>query len=113
MAPAYEVNARVAADAEAQGAALLAMVRWGIAAGAAPDDEARVAALAAARRDAELALHQAVHLATARRRPTPWRALAAAAGMPLQTFHRRYRGRPAVIPPARRVPIDGAELGSS
>lgn len=101
MASVHEVNAKLATEAERRGDALAATVRWCLAAEASRNDMQRVRALGAAWRNAELALHQAVHEARSRDRalrPT-WRALAAAAAVPFQTFHRRYRGEPVRTPP--------------
>lgn len=96
MAPGYEVEARLAAAAEKRGDALAAVVRWGLAAHAADTDMKRVAAIGAVIRDAELALHQAVHTARTRdpQYPPSWRALASAAGVPVATLNRRYRRKP-------------------
>jgi hypothetical protein len=108
VAATYEVNSRLAAEAERHGDGLAATVRWCLAAEAAPDALRRVAALAAARRNAELAFHQGVWAAatagrTAREaRGVPWRALAEAAGLPFQTLYRRYRARPAKLPARAR-----------
>lgn len=111
MASVEEVNAKLAADAEKRGDALAATVRWCLAAQAAPSDVGRVGALGAARRNAELALHQAVHAARSRKRllRPSWRALASAAGVPFQTFHRRYRGRPARTRPGS-VAVDTGDV---
>jgi hypothetical protein len=59
-----------------------------------------VGALVAARRNAELALNQAAYEAA---RKATWRDLAAA-GIPVQTFHRRYSGRPDRLPPRDATP---------
>jgi hypothetical protein len=115
----YEVNRRLAVEAERRGDGLAANVRWSLAAEAAPDSLSRVAALAAARRNAELALHQAVYAAS--RPPTGhrsavavrWRSLAEAAGMPVQTLHRRYAGRPAKLGPDRPISASEAALLAS
>jgi hypothetical protein len=115
VAATYEVNRRLAVEAERRGDGLAANVRWSLAAEAAPDSLSRVAALAAARRNAELALHQAVYAAS--RPPTGhrsavavrWRSLAEAAGMPVQTLHRRYAGRPSKLAP-EKPPSSEAEL---
>lgn len=113
--PRYEVNQQLAVEAERRGDALAANVRWCLAAEAAPDSLAQVAALAAARRNAELALHQAVYAASrppAGRRSAVtvrWRTLAEVAGMPVQTLHRRYAARPSKLAP-ERPPASTEEL---
>ena len=115
MAATYEVNRRLAVEAERRGDALAANVRWCLAAEAAPDSLSQVAALASARRNAELALHQAVYAASrppAGRRSAVavrWRSLAEAAGMPVQTLHRRYAGRPSKLAP-EKPPSSAEEL---
>lgn len=75
------------------------MVRWGPAAQTAGDLLERLGALAAARRQAELAFHQAVWAAvSARPKPHTWRETAPLTGMPSQTLYRRYRHRPERLP---------------
>ena len=110
MASRHEVEAALAVQAENRGDALAATVRWCLAAAAAHGDMARVRALGAARRNVELAMHQAVHEARNREHgPKPgWRALASAAGVPFQTFHRRYR--PAPVRTAPSVTIDTTDV---
>lgn len=103
MASRHEVEVALAVQAEGRGDALAATVRWCLAAEAARGDTERLRALGAARRSVELAMHQAVYDARNRehgRRPG-WRALASAAGVPLQTFHHRYRAAPSRSAPAR------------
>jgi|SRR5688572_1849535 len=111
MASAYAVEARLAVEAERRGDALAAVVRWGLAAHAAETDRERVAALGAALRSAELALHQAIHTARGRKWPDQlsWRALARAAGMPVATLNRRYRRKPARTAPEPVVIEDEEE----
>lgn len=96
MASSYEVEARLAVEAEKRGDALAAVVRWGLAAHAAGTDIERVAAAGAVIRNAELALHQAVYKARTRDRryPVSWRALASASRVPAATLNRRYRRKP-------------------
>lgn len=106
MPQAHRVNVELAQEAEARGDALAATVRWCLAAEAAGGGLERVEAMAAARRSAELALHQAVYEAARAGRTTTrgasWRALAEAAGMPFQTLYRRYRHAPERPAPRRR-----------
>jgi hypothetical protein len=114
MASVYEVNAKLAVAAERRSDALAATVRWCLAAEAAHSDTERVGALGAARRNAELALHQAAWAARSRDRDLrpSWRALAAAAGVPFQTFHRRYRHTPVRISPGRGT-VNGKDVERS
>jgi hypothetical protein len=73
-------------------------VRWCLAVQGTHDSLEEVEALAAARRNAELAVHQAVYKAARSGRTlthgSTWRAMAEAAGMPFQTLYRRYRHPP-------------------
>lgn len=85
--------------AEEAGEAVNAMVRWGLAAQSTNDKLQRLEALVAARRQAELAFHQAVWGAVwARPERHPWREIAPLTGMPWQTLYRRYRDRPERLP---------------
>lgn len=85
--------------AEEAGVAVNAMVRWGLAAQASGDVLERLEALAAARRQAELAFHQAIWAAvTAGPKPHTWRRIAPLTGIPWQTLYRRYRERPERLP---------------
>lgn len=93
---------REAATADRQaraGYAAASCVRWTLASQTAPDPLARVAALANAREQAEVALHQAIWDALGQRET--WRSVAPAAGMPWQTLYRRYRQPPASCRPRR------------
>jgi hypothetical protein len=94
----HDAEARVAARAEARGDALIAMVRWGLAAYEASDSERRITALAKARTAAELAFHQELYLANASKSTRfTWRQLTSLTG----TLYRRYHTRPAKLPPGR------------
>jgi hypothetical protein len=96
--------------AEEAGEATNAMVRWGLAAQAASDVLERLQALAAARRQAELAFHQAVWSAVwARPHRHPWREIAPLVGIPWQTLYRRYRQPPERLP---RASVSVDEHGS-
>ncbi len=96
--------------AEQAGEATNAMVRWGLAAQATSDVPERLQALAAARRQAELALHQAVWSAVwARPHRHPWREIAPLVGIPWQTLYRRYRQPPERLP---RASVSVDEHGS-
>lgn len=87
--------------AEEAGEAVNAMVRWGLAAQATNDELELLEAVGAARRQAELALHQAVWGAVwARSKRHPWREIAPMTRMPWQTLYRRYRHRPERLPRA-------------
>lgn len=87
--------------AEQAGEATNAMVRWGLAAQAAVELPERLEALAAARRQAELAFHQTVWSAVwARPHRHPWREIAPLVGVPWQTLYRRYRQPPERLPRA-------------
>ena len=88
---------------EQAGEATNAMVRWGLAAQAASDVPERLQALAAARRQAELAFHLAVWSAVwARPHRHPWREIAPLVGIPWQTLYRRYRQPLERLPRASR-----------
>lgn len=92
--------------AQEAGEAMNAMVRWGLAAQATGDPLERLEALAAARRQAELAFHQAIWAAVwSRQKRHPWREIAPLTGMPWQTLYRRYRE------PPERFPRDRGHLG--
>ncbi len=98
--------------AEQAGEATNAMVRWGLAAQAASDVPERLQALAAARRQAELALHQAVWSAVwARPHRHPWREIAPLVGIPWQTLYRRYRQPPERLPRANRASDSHGTVG--
>lgn len=98
----FAMERQTALLAEEAGEAVNAMVRWGLAAQATRDRLQRLEALAAARRQAELAFHQAVWAATsARPKPHTWRQIAPLTGMPWQTLYRRYRHRPDRLPTVR------------
>jgi hypothetical protein len=69
----YQVDRKLAGAAARRGDALTAMVRAGLAAAATEDRLERIEALALARRQAEVALHQAVYAANGGRPRLPWR----------------------------------------
>ena len=99
MTSAFAMERQTALLAEEAGMAVNAMVRWGLAAQTSGDVLERLEALAAARRQAELAFHQAVWAAvTAGPKPHPWRAIAPVTGIPWQTLYRRYRHRSERLP---------------
>lgn len=99
MTSAFAMERETALLAEEAGVAVNAMVRWGLAAQVSGDALERLEALAAARRQAEMAFHQAVWAAISKRpKPYTWRAIAPLTGMPWQTLYRRYRHRPARLP---------------
>ncbi len=99
MGSQFAMERRTAVLAEDAGEAVIAMVRWGHAADAATDLRERLEAVAAARRCAELALHQAVWGAVwARPVRHPWREIAPFTGIPWQTLYRRYHHRPERLP---------------
>ncbi len=90
---------QIALLAQEAGEAVNAMVRWGLAAQATGDPLERLEALAAARRQAELAFHQAIWAAVwARQNRHPWREIAPLTGIPWQTLYRRYRNPPERFP---------------
>ncbi|MHB8289223.1 MAG: hypothetical protein ACYDEY_08310 [Acidimicrobiales bacterium] len=85
--------------AEQAGEATNAMVRWGLAAQAASDALERLQALVAARRQAELAIHQAVWSPLwARPGRHPWREIAPMVDIPWQRLYPRYRESPELLP---------------
>jgi hypothetical protein len=95
----FAIERQTALWAENAGAAANAMVRWGLAAQATDDELERLEALVAARRQAELAFHQAVWAAVSNGpKPRTWREIAPLTGMPWQTLYRRYRHRPERLP---------------
>jgi len=97
----FAIERDTALLAEQAGEATNAMVRWGLAAQAGEDALQRLQALAAARRQAELAFHQAVWSAVwARPERHPWREIAPLVGIPWQTLYRRYRQPPERLPSA-------------
>ena len=99
MTSAFAMERQTALLAEEAGQAVNAMVRWGLAAQSSRDVLERLEALAAARRQAELAFHQAVWAAiSAGPKPHTWRAIAPLTGMPWQTLYRRYREPPDRFP---------------
>ena len=101
MTSGFAIERQTALLAEEAGEATNAMVRWGLAAQAAGDVLERLQALAAARRQAELAFHQAVWAAVwAPSKRHPWREIAPLVGIPWQTLYRRYRQPPARLPRA-------------
>jgi hypothetical protein len=71
----FEVERQTALLAEDAGEAVIAMVRWGRAADAATDLHERIEAVAAARRCAERALHEAVWRARCGRAPSVTRGV--------------------------------------
>jgi hypothetical protein len=95
----YEVDRRLAEIAARRGDAVSAMVRAGLAAAATSDRVERIEVLALARRQAEVALHQAVYAANGGRPRLPWRQLAGPTGVPWETLYRRYHKRPKKMPP--------------
>jgi hypothetical protein len=106
----FEMERQTALLAEEAGEAVNAMVRWGLAAQATNDELEQIEAVAAARCQAEIALHQAVWGAVwARPKRHPWREIAPLTGMPWQTLYRRYRHRPERLP---RVSVSVDEHGS-
>jgi hypothetical protein len=95
----FEMERQTALLAEEAGEAVNAMVRWGVAAQATNDELEQLESIVAARRQAELALHQAVWGAVwARPKRHPWREIAPLTGMPWQTLYRRYHSRPERLP---------------
>lgn len=107
---AYDVERETALLAEQAGEAVNATVRWGLAAQATNDELELLEAVTAARRQAELAFHQAVWGAVwARPKRHPWREIAPLTGMPWQTLYRRYRHRPERLP---RVSMSVDEHGA-
>jgi hypothetical protein len=95
----FEMERQRALLAEEAGEAVNAMVRWGLAAQATNDDLELLEAVTSARRQAELAFHQAVWGAVwARPKRHPWREIASLTGMPWQTLYRRYHHRPGRLP---------------
>jgi hypothetical protein len=99
MARRYVMEQQTALLAEEAGEAVNAMVRWGLAAQATGKPLERLEALASARRQAELAFHQAIWAAVwARPKGHPWREIAPLTGMPWQTLYRRYRRPPERFP---------------
>jgi hypothetical protein len=106
----FEMERQTALLAEDAGEAINAMVRWGLAAQATDDKLERLEVLVAARRQAELAFHQAVWAAVwAHPKRHPWREIAPMTGMPWQTLYRRYHHRPGCLP---RVSVSVDEHGS-
>ncbi|MGH9090068.1 MAG: hypothetical protein ACRDZR_01605 [Acidimicrobiales bacterium] len=103
---AYEVDRALASQLAQRGDAASAMVRAGLAAIAADDAVERIEALSFARRQADLALHQAVYAANGGSQGLSWRALAGSAGMPWETLYRRYHRRPEKVPPPRPPDTD-------
>jgi hypothetical protein len=104
----YRVDRELAETAARRGDALTAMVRAGFAAAATDDRVERIAALALARQQAEVALHQAVYAANGGRPRLPWRQLARPTGVPWETLYRRYHKRPKKMPPP--APPSGDEI---
>lgn len=99
MKKVFEMERQTALLAEDAGEAINAMVRWGLAAQATDDKLERLEVLVAARRQAELAFHQAVWAAVwARPKRHSWREIAPLTGIPWQTLYRRYRHRPERLP---------------
>ena len=82
---------------EREGRAIEAALARGQAARFAPHRAALIESLCAMRRDAELALHQAIY--EANQDGCSWRLLAKFTDMSWQTLHRRYRGRPTRMRP--------------
>lgn len=99
MVASYQVDRKLAETAARRGDALTAMVRAGLAAAATDDRLERIEALALARRQAEVALHQALYAANGGRPRLPWRQLAGPTGLPWETLYRRYHTRPKKMPP--------------
>jgi hypothetical protein len=95
----YQVDRKLAVTAARRGDALTAMIRAGLAATATNDRLERIEALALARQQAEVALHQAVYAANGGRPRLPWRQLAGPTGVPWETLYRRYHKRPKKMPP--------------
>ena len=104
----YQVDRKLADTAARRGDALTAMVRAGLAAAATDDRLKRIEALALARRQAEVALHQALYAANGGRPRISWRQLARPTGLPWETLYRRYHKRPKKMPPP--APPSGDEV---
>jgi hypothetical protein len=94
---AYLSRTGLAEEFEAEGRAIEAALVRGQAARLAPHRAALIESLCAMRRDAELALHQAIF--EANQDGCSWRLLAKFTDMSWQTLHRRYRAHPARMRP--------------
>ena len=98
---AYLSRTSLAEEFEAEGRSVEGALVRGQAARLAPHRAALIESLCAMRRDAELALHQAIY--EANQDGCSWRLLAKYTDMSWQTLHRRYRGRPIRMrPPPER-----------
>jgi hypothetical protein len=94
---AYLSRSGLAEELEDEGRAVEAALVRGQAARLAPHRAALIESLCAMRRDAELALHQAIY--EANQDGCSWRLVAKFTDMSWQTLHRRYRGRPTRMRP--------------
>ena len=114
MGRQFAMERQAALLAEDAGEAAIAMVRWGRAAETATDVRERIEAIAAARRCAELALHQVVWGAVwARPVRHPWREIALFTGIPWQTLYRRYRQPPERLPRSRVAVDEHGSVGQT